>query len=405
MTESDWAHWKQLAPRYRVRRPRRMLALDGGGIRGLITVKALLRLESLLAAHYARLTGIIPSSFRLCHFFDYVAGTSTGAIIATAIARGLSVSEIISMYREFGAAAFTKRKWHQRWKSLYEAERLEGKLKTVFTEEATLEPQHLTTLLLIVTRNARSDSVWAISSNPDAKYNSFNRPDCNLKIPLWELVRASAAAPVYFPPKLVNLVKDDPSRSVVFVDGATTAYNNPAFCLARMATDAAYRLNWERGENNLLLVSLGTGQAPAVQRKTEVNLVTTAMDTLNALMSQTSFDQEINCRTIGRCVFGDTLDEEVGDLIPRRNASDPTSQTIPLNEDLGRAFLYARYNVELSKDALRALDLSHIDPNRVANLDSFKALSELEEIGDAMGQQIQLEHFGRFIDGQLFAGE
>jgi len=42
-----------------------------------------------------------------------------------------------------------------------------------------------------------------------------------------------------------------------------TPYNNPAFLLYRMATVAQYRLGWQSGEDNLLLVSVGTGNAPA----------------------------------------------------------------------------------------------------------------------------------------------
>ena len=65
--------WGPLAERYATLRPRRMLSLDGGGIRGLISLRVLLKLEEKLSAHYG--TG---ESFRLCHFFDYIAGTSTG---------------------------------------------------------------------------------------------------------------------------------------------------------------------------------------------------------------------------------------------------------------------------------------------------------------------------------------
>ena len=54
---------------------------------------------------------------------------------------------------------------------------------------------------------------------------------------------------------------DNPSKAVVFVDCGMTPYNNPAFLLHRMATEPAYKLNWRRGEKNLLLVSVGTGAA------------------------------------------------------------------------------------------------------------------------------------------------
>jgi uncharacterized protein len=65
--------WKSLLDRYKDDRPRRMLALDGGGIRGLITLGILQKIEAMIQAK----TGL-----ELCEYFDYIGGTSTGAIIA-----------------------------------------------------------------------------------------------------------------------------------------------------------------------------------------------------------------------------------------------------------------------------------------------------------------------------------
>src|SRR5438270_13180041 len=97
----DFTNWGHLAPRYSSTRPRRLLALDGGGIRGLITLGILQQLEQKLADA----TGL-GSSFRLCRFFDYIAGTSTGAIIATGLARGMTATELIDFYRRTGAQMF-----------------------------------------------------------------------------------------------------------------------------------------------------------------------------------------------------------------------------------------------------------------------------------------------------------
>ena len=101
-----------------------------------------------------------------------------------------------------------------------------------------------------------------------------SRKDCNLQIPQWKIVRASTAAPVYFPPEVIEWDASDPSKSFVFVDGGTTAYNCPAFLMARMVTEPAYRLGWPRGEGKLLVVSIGTGsnpssaRAPTIQKRT-----------------------------------------------------------------------------------------------------------------------------------------
>src|SRR5215470_6092857 len=330
----NWDLWGPLAERYRTPRPRRALALDGGGIRGLMTLQILQRLEALLRE--AHRSG---PEFRLSDFFDVIAGTSTGAIIAAALARGMSVAELVTFYRDFGRDAFTKRSLFARWKSLYDNGPLERKLKQVFGASTTLQCEHLKCLLLVVTRNATTDSAWPILSNPFAMFNDPARADCNLKIPLWQIVRASTAAPVFFPPEVIQGAPGDDTESFVFVDGGTTAYNNPAFLVARMVTEPAYRVGWRSGEDQLLVISVGTGTAPVIGTDAtdpEENLAKSAAQTLSGLMSQAAFDQDINCRTVGRCIHGRSLDREVGDLVPR----NPDGTPVPLSTNLGKAFLY-----------------------------------------------------------------
>ena len=387
----DWTAWGHLADRYRTPRPRRLLALDGGGIRGLLTLQVLDRLETELRA--ARGAG---PSFRLCDFFDGIAGTSTGAIIAAGLARGMSTAELISFYREFGRDAFTKRSIIARWKSLYANGPLQAKLQHTFGDDTTLEPRHLKCLLTVVTRNATTDSAWPISSNPFAKYNDVRRPDCNLRMPLWQIVRASTAAPIYFQPEVIPFDPRDPSKTFVFVDGGTTSYNNPAFLLYRMVTEPAYRLAWPRGERNMMIVSIGTGSGPVLGQTAEdpeQNLAGSAIQTLKALMSQAAFDQDLSCRTIGRCVHGMPLDREVGDLVPR----DDQGARIPVSVDQGRAFLYARYDALLTSDGLDALGCGDIDSADVSALDSVEHTTELERVGQAVAGQINLADFGDLI--------
>jgi patatin-like phospholipase/acyl hydrolase len=77
--------WGPLAERYETERPRKLLALDGGGIRGVLTLEVLIKIEEMLAEATGQ-----GKEFRLCDFFDYIGGTSTGAIIAAGLARGMS---------------------------------------------------------------------------------------------------------------------------------------------------------------------------------------------------------------------------------------------------------------------------------------------------------------------------
>ena len=387
----DWDLWGPLAPRYQRPGPRRLLALDGGGIRGLLTLGVLASLEKQLQERRG------DPSYRLCQFFDAIAGTSTGAIIAAGLARGMSVARLLAFYREFGVEAFTKRSIFDRWKSLYENGALQKKLQAEFGAGTTLEPEHLQCLLLVVTRNATTDSAWPIFSNPWSKYNQRDRKDCNLRIPLWQIVRASTAAPVYFPPETIAWDKDDPSKQFVFVDGGTTAYNNPAFLLYRMVTEPAYRLEWPKGERNLLIVSVGTGAAPLLGQTIddpERNLAAAARQTLGALMNQAAFDQDLSCRTVGRCVAGPWLDNEVGDLVPRTNG-----QPVPLSEDLGRAFLYARYDATLTKKGLDAIDCGDINPDDVSLLDSVAHMAALERVGSGVAaRHVDITAFGALLD-------
>ncbi len=390
MNTTNWEHWGHLADRYRSKRPRRILALDGGGIRGLMTARALIRLEELLAA------GRGGSNFRLCHYFDYIGGTSTGAIIAAALSRGMSAQELLDFYLDFGRQAFTKRSLFARWKSMYGDGELAQKLKDVFGEQTTLAPEYLQNLLLVVTRNTTTDSAWPISSNPAAMFNDPAESNCNLKLPLWKLVRASTAAPVYFPPEVIRVDPDDAAQEFVFVDGGTTPYNNPAFLMYRMATSPAYNLAWDAGEKNLLIVSLGTGSAPKLGTEAddpEQNLASAAANTLSAIMHQAQVDQDINCRTVGRCGHGPWLDREIADLIPR----DTDMRPIPLEQDLGRQFLYLRYDAELTREGLALLGLTDVDPQLVSKLDSIEHMDDLLRIGEKLSGQIQREQFGSFI--------
>lgn len=386
MTEKskDPSIWKKLANRYLPQQRRRILSLDGGGIRGLMTLQVLKRIEEVIQEHTGKR--------RLCDYFDYIGGTSTGAIIAAGLARGKTVDELITFYRQAGPMMFSEASIYERWvRSSFTADPLIGKLKEVYGENTTLDPDDLECLLLVVTRNATTDSPWPVSSNPLAKYSSADRPDCNLKVKLWQLVRASTAAPTFFPPEVVQWDPNDPSKAFVFVDGGTTPYNNPAFLMYRMATLEPYNLGWERGEDKLQIISVGTGSAPGKGQQTAnpaMNKLANVVDLVGTLMYSAQVDQDINCRTVGRCTYGDVIDSEIGDLVP----------DVPLDKDLGRDFLYARYDALLTTKGLARIGCSNIDPERVKKLDAVDALDELVTVGKAVAKQVKAEHFGSFLE-------
>jgi len=75
-----------VAERVKASGPKRLLALDGGGIRGVLTLEFLERIEQILKARSQK-----PEEFRLCDYFDLIGGTSTGSIIAAMLAYGYSL--------------------------------------------------------------------------------------------------------------------------------------------------------------------------------------------------------------------------------------------------------------------------------------------------------------------------
>jgi hypothetical protein len=389
--------WKSLLNRYQDDRPRRLLALDGGGVRGLITLGILQKIEVMIREK---------AGLSLCEYFDYIGGTSTGAIIAASLARGMTTADLIKFYQSYGREMFDPAALLERYKYLHTADPLIQQLKNVFGATTTLDPDDLKSLLLVVTKNVTTDSPWPVSSNPNAKYNDPDRTDCNLKMPLWKLVRASTAAPVYFPAEVMTWDEQMPSKAAVFVDGGMTPYNNPAFLLYRMATEPAYRLNWAKGEKNLLLVSVGTGAAESLgvtAAAPNKNIVSTVAGLPGSLMYSMLVDQDISCRTVGRCTFGTPLDHELMDLVPRNITPEMTLQQgyaapkIPLTRDLGRSFLYARYNADLSYAGLTSLGFPGVDPDSIQKMDCPSNIPALLEIGQAAASEVQLEHFGSFL--------
>jgi hypothetical protein len=377
---------ESMAARIRRPGPKRLLALDGGGIRGLISIEILARLEELLREARGEPTLVLGD------WFDYVAGTSTGAIIATCIALGLPMERVREFYL-YGAATMFKRA--PLWKLLYYRHldtALTAQLRkelTVDGRERTLGDEDLRTLLLIVMRNASTDSPWPISSNPFAKYN-IRGTGSNLGIPLWQLVRASTAAPTYFPPE--EIVVGD--QTFTFVDGGVTVYNNPSFILFLMATLPEYQLGWEMGEEQLLLFSVGTGILTGEAKRLDPSQMTLLYNMTSvpaALIDAALNEQDLICRVLGRCRFGAPIDRELEDLIVGDHVGDAG-----LGPFAPKKFTYVRYNPTLTASGLEALGLGQLRAQDVQRMASSKHLPELMAVGRAYARTMDLAHLGPF---------
>ena len=254
--------------------------------------------------------------------------------------------------------------------------------------------------LLVVTRNVNTDSPWPISTNPNALFNNLNLTDCDLRILLWKPIRASTAVPSYFEPEKLQWNPNDPIKAAVFKDGGGTPYNNPAFLLYRMATLLAYRCGWPEGGNRMMLVSIGTGTRFRVKNKVNPfgqSFIGAAKTIPSVLMRSMAVEADICCRQVGRCVSGAEIDLELRGMT---NHSDCEPEAImESTADSGRkAFLYARYDPDVSQKGLAASGLTIINAGEFA-MDNVAMIDDLFCIGGAAAQeQVDFQnHFAAFI--------
>jgi predicted acylesterase/phospholipase RssA len=237
--------------------PKRILALDGGGVRGILTVGILSRIEDVLAKQTKR-----GDDFRLCDYFDLIAGTSTGSIIAALLALGKSVSDVKAYYDDMAPRVFAKSQAVGARVPKFNAASFEALLRDTLAD-ITVGSDQLQTGLLICAKRMDTGSQWAISNDPRSRYYLPDNPKTlpNRDYLLRTLIRASTAAPYYFEPVRITIADhpDFPKEVGMFVDGGVGGDNNPSLQAFKSATLRGYNMNWPIGANNILLISVGTG--------------------------------------------------------------------------------------------------------------------------------------------------
>lgn len=235
--------------------PKRILALDGGGLRGVLTLGMLREIEALLRVRHGN-----DPNFRLCDYFDLIAGTSTGAIIAAALSLGMSVDEVHEHYLALGKFVFKRSLL--RWGALrakFDGDKVRQALIGVLGERR-MDSADFRTGLLVVTKRLDTGSIWPITNNPNAKYfrrGSKSTTIPNGEYPLWQVIRASTAAPYFFDPESIQIGRGADGLKAVkgdFVDGGVSPSNNPALQALMTATMEGYRLGWPAGDDQLLVV-------------------------------------------------------------------------------------------------------------------------------------------------------
>lgn len=354
---------------------KRILALDGGGVRGALTLGFLEKIEQILRDRYQN------PELKLCDYFDLIGGTSTGAIIASGLAIGMEAAEIKQIYLDIGGKVFGKRNWNP-FQALFDSRPLQEELAKVFGDR-TIGDNSIKTGLCVIAKRADTGSTWPIINHPHGKYYQHNSP-----ILLREAVRASTAAPTYFVAEKLDIGYGE---SGSFVDGAVSMANNPALLLFLVATLKGFPFRWQTGENRLLLVSVGTGvwhRNDTMRKWTESMAWDWATQVPLMLMDDANWQNQLLLQYLSKSQTPWEIDKEVGNLAEDVLTSEP-------------ALSYLRYDVWLEENSLNALGLANLRP-KLGSLREISAAEnryDLAAIGErAAEQQVQEKHFPKAFD-------
>jgi uncharacterized protein len=361
--------------------PKRLLALDGGGIRGVLTLGYLAKIEAALRQRHHN------PDLVLSDYFDLIGGTSTGSIIATMLSLGSTVGEIHDLYMQLGREAFQlKKNWLGGLGRILGSRFDEKPLARLLQKhlgERTLSSPDFKTGLVIIAKRADTGSVWKLVNVPNQKFFDYNK---DLK--LWEIVRASTAAPSYFRPQVVSDV--GAGEAALFVDGGVSMHANPALAMLMVATLKGFGLDWPIGEEKLLLCSVGTGSGiklNSIETLSHDSNLQVLPLVIGQLMYDASEFNETLLQWFSRSPTARVIDTQIGTL----QNDWLTSQPI---------LTYLRYNIELSEKSLAevGINVSANEANNLHDMGNTSNIEKLDEIGKAASANVKDEHFPKAFD-------
>jgi hypothetical protein len=442
--------------------PKRILALDGGGVRGAISVAFLERIEEIFAAkayedylktsegaaaspqaREARRTEFA-DTVRLCDHFDFVGGTSTGALIAGALALGYRTEQIREFYLERAQTIFQRPFWRiPGLQAKFDARGLRKEIDEI-VKDRTLDSADLRTGLCVVTKRMDTGSPWIVSNDPRAPYWETKPRDPltgerghigNRYYKLATLVRASTAAPHFFDPEIIPILAEEermekaagagvgddrfdklnsalsrfprltllltklralliarrkgPSLDThgMFVDGGVTPFNNPSIALLMQVVLKPYGICWPLGPDKLTFVSIGTGSFRSRLSFAELGFagpVKLALHALLSMMTDTQTHALAQMQWLGECPDPWLINSELGTLA---NEQPPGH----------RWFRFMRYDVRLEQPWLKAtlgMDLKEPEIVRYRNMDDPRIIKDIYDIARiAAEKQVKREHF------------
>jgi hypothetical protein len=315
-----------------------ILCLDGGGMRGILTIQLLKKLEEIAG---------IP-----CYeLFDMVAGTSTGGIIAGLITTGHNAVQIEKMYEELVTEVFDKRLLGNRFINppAFSKEKYRSLLKDIIKDATLAQACAAHDIDLMITSrdmSAAEETFFSCFKQPDGTYYGTYKD-----VLLRGVMEATMSAPTYFYPL---------ER---FVDGGTTTYNNPSLA-AYMEAVSYSRPRGGAGQTDypldkVTLFSFGTGISRDFIKPNEP-INPHGIDIafwLNWLMTSTG--QDASAMQVD--IFRSPMIGQVIDFRRFQLSLDPkTIQRLPNTDTLDKHKYHSQWLHDLTEEILGNIDMADV---------------------------------------------
>ena len=364
-------------------------------------------------------------TIRLGDWFDLVGGTSTGSLIAGALALGYNTAQIKDFYLDRAAYIFKRPFWRiPGLQAKFDARALQKEIDAI-VEKRTLDSEDLITGLCVVTKRMDTGSPWILSNNPLAPYWPAGKGHkANSEYLLATLVRASTAAPHFFDPEILPIIDEqtkeplervnaqlgrfprltmwltklralmiagksgpNPETHGLFVDGGVTPFNNPSIALLMQVVLKRFQVCWPLGPDHLTFVSIGTGSFRAKLSFTDLGFagpLKLALHSLLSMMNDTQNQALAMMQWLGQCPNPWPINSEIGDL----GGEEPPGH---------RWFRFMRYDIRLERDWLKAelgKDLSEEAVLGYRNMDDPRIIQHIYELAvEAAHRQVKIEDF------------
>ena len=278
----------------------RILSIDGGGIKGVFPA-------SFLAALQADLPHPVAD------YFDLIAGTSTGGIIAIGLGLGLSAQELLEFYKSEGPAIFPPSAaagWIRHWfVSKYQPEPLRDALNKAIGAKVLGDSKHR---LIIPTLNAATGEIYIYKTRHHTKLKT------DWRVPAVEVALATSAAPTYFPVHRSTI-------NVPFIDGGIWANNPTGLAVVEAVTLL------EQAPSEIRVLSLGCGYCPVDLRPKFAGKFGWASKAIEAAMS----GQSGGSMGTAYMIAGHSSVVRVNPVVPNSLAALDATRAIPDLEGLG----------------------------------------------------------------------